>query len=105
MKEEEAVRRFSMKADGGGAVRYLKGETLRIEEAKNCELNGQKGWVLMTVDGWPPGIFQTGRRNLKIIIRRDCAGCGGTVSLLTEEPAHILRKRALETKGSFLMDE
>ena len=61
MKKEEAVRRFPMKAEGQEAGRYLKGETLRIddwlrpEESENCRLNGQKGWVLMTVDGWPLG--------------------------------------------------
>ena len=61
MKKEEAVRRFPMKAEGQEAGRYLKGETLRIddwlrpEESENCRLNGQKGWGLMTVDGWPLG--------------------------------------------------
>lgn len=61
IKKEDAARRFPMSAAGMEAVRYLKGETLRIEdvfqteESKNCRLSDQKGWVLMTVDGWPLG--------------------------------------------------
>ena len=79
MKEEEAVRRFSMKADGMEAVRYLKGETLRIEEAKNCDLNGQKGWVLMTVDGWSLGFSKLAGGILKNHYPKGLRWMGGTV--------------------------
>ena len=79
MKEEEAVRRFSMKADGMEAVRYLKGETLRIEEAKNCDLNGQKGWVLMTVDGWSLGFSKLAGGILKNHYPKGLRWLGGTV--------------------------
>ena len=79
MKEEEAVRRFSMKADGMEAVRYLKGETLRIEEAINCDLNGQKGWVLMTVDGWSLGFSKLAGGILKNHYPKGLRWRGGTV--------------------------
>ena len=79
MKEEEAVRCFSMKADGRETVRYLKGETLRIEEAKNCDLNGQKGWVLMTVDGWSLGFSKLAGGILKNHYPKGLRWMGGTV--------------------------
>ena len=57
----EGENRIHLNRDDPRVIRYLKGETLRIddwlrpEESENCRLNGQKGWVLMTVDGWPLG--------------------------------------------------
>lgn len=57
MREEEARLHLSLKAEGPEVLRYLRGETLCIPEGETA-LQGQKGWVLVTVDGWSLGFLK-----------------------------------------------
>lgn len=56
MKGEDALLKVSMASEGPEVARYLRGEALRISEEELNALPAQKGWVLMTVDGWPIGL-------------------------------------------------
>lgn len=57
LRSEEAKRRVDLSIELGEAVRYLKGETLEIPEARVIRSSGllPKGYVLITVNGYPVG--------------------------------------------------
>lgn len=56
-------------------IRYLKGETISLNEGEKP----RKGWVLVCVDGFALGFAKGNGMNLKINIIRDGGGCDGTV--------------------------
>jgi len=54
LKKEEAVQWIDLASRGKEIVKYLTGETLPREAAQSSCL-GEKGWVLVTVDGYSIG--------------------------------------------------
>lgn len=51
LKKEEFENVLDLPSEHEGVIRYLKGETLDIPEAEQCEA----GWVLVCCDGYPLG--------------------------------------------------
>ncbi|TCZ74285.1 rRNA cytosine-C5-methyltransferase [Paenibacillus albiflavus] len=63
IRESEAVRILPLSVDDPRIIRYLKGETLEVDEAElklhspvaSNKMAPAKGWSLVTVDGYPVG--------------------------------------------------
>lgn len=52
LKKEEVKRVLDFPAEDERALRYLKGESLEVEDIADSE---EKGWTLVCVDGFPLG--------------------------------------------------
>ncbi|AIE60435.1 RsmF rRNA methyltransferase first C-terminal domain-containing protein [Bacillus methanolicus] len=57
LKKEEAVHTFSLTTENDSWLRYLKGETFSSE--------GDRGWMLVTIDGFPLGWGKEAKGTLK----------------------------------------
>lgn len=62
LKKEEYRRTLDLPAEDSRVVRYLKGETLDVEDLVS---NREKGWYLVCVDGYPLGFGKLVNQTLK----------------------------------------
>lgn len=62
LKREQAKYSISFSGGDGRAVKYLKGETIELEDD---EAKGLKGWILVCVDGYPLGFAKAAGGSLK----------------------------------------
>ena len=62
LKKEEYRRTLDLPAEDPRVVRYLKGETLDVEDLVS---NREKGWYLVCVDGYPLGFGKLVNQTLK----------------------------------------
>lgn len=62
LKKEEYARTIDLSAEDERVIRYLKGETLDVEDLVSSK---EKGWYLVCVDGYPLGFGKLARQMLK----------------------------------------
>lgn len=62
LKKEEYARVLDLPVSDERVVKYLKGETLDVEDLTQP---GEKGWYLVCVDGYPLGFGKLGNQTLK----------------------------------------
>ncbi len=62
LKKEEYGRIIDLSAEDERVIRYLKGETLDVEDLVSDK---EKGWYLVCVDGYPLGFGKLSRQMLK----------------------------------------
>lgn len=62
LKKEEYARTIDLSAKDERVIRYLKGETLDVEDLVSSK---EKGWYLVCVDGYPLGFGKLARQMLK----------------------------------------
>lgn len=62
LKKEEYRRTLDLPAEDPRVIRYLKGETLDVEDLVS---NREKGWYLVCVDGYPLGFGKLVNQTLK----------------------------------------
>lgn len=62
LKKEEYARTIDLSAKDERVIRYLKGETLDVEDLVSSK---EKGWYLVCVDGYPLGFGKLTRQMLK----------------------------------------
>lgn len=62
LKKEEYRRTLDLPAEDPWVIRYLKGETLDVEDLVS---NREKGWYLVCVDGYPLGFGKLVNQTLK----------------------------------------
>ena len=62
LKKEEYARTINLSAKDERVIRYLKGETLDVEDLVSSK---EKGWYLVCVDGYPLGFGKLARQMLK----------------------------------------
>lgn len=62
LKKEEYARTLNFSVEDPRVIRYLKGETLLVEDV--CS-PGEKGWYLVCVDGYPLGFGKLAGQSLK----------------------------------------
>lgn len=62
LKKEEYRRTLDLPAEDSRVIRYLKGETLDVEDLVS---NREKGWYLVCVDGYPLGFGKLVNQTLK----------------------------------------
>ena len=62
LKKEEYAHVLDFPLHDGRVIRYLKGETLDVEDMTSSK---EKGWYLVCVDGYPLGFGKLGGQMLK----------------------------------------
>ena len=62
LKKDEYKKIIDLKAEDERVVRYLKGETLDVEDLVSSE---EKGWYLVCVDSYPLGFGKLSSHTLK----------------------------------------
>lgn len=65
LKKEEYKNCLDLAADDERVIRYLKGETILIDENNATETDVNDGWVLVCVDTYPIGWGKKTRLNIK----------------------------------------
>ena len=62
LKKEEYENVLDFSVDDERIIKYLKGETLEVEDFVSSK---EKGWYLVCVDGYPLGFWQAVRTDVE----------------------------------------